>query len=260
MKPKKLSLEWRQKLELAGSNSGPGEGALPPSGASAEQLAAINRMPQVLRPLAESDVYVRGVYAINDQQMWNGYRIETPGVLKIAALAVGRPVLANHDTYGGFDSLPAGRVFAGDGLRRADGSTWAVLSAWFPQTEFTTELVQRIDGGAIGEVSVQILVDLLECSICKTDLWECAHVPLQSYDGKQCEAIVRGVTDFLELSMVWAGMAKGTSWFMAAARGREAMAADRFIAERKPRTAALADLFAKAAAPPSTIEALTWKR
>jgi hypothetical protein len=231
MKPAKLSLALPRKIELA-QMEGTTDGPRPPSNCASEQLAKINAMPQVKRPLTAEQVYVRGSWAINDQPWHNGYRIETPGIQKIAELAIGAPVQANHDTYSGIDALPAGRIFDGSLARRVDGSTWALLWAWFVETDLTTELVQRMDGGAISEASIQILFEELECSICETDMYDCAHVPLQMYDGKPCEAIVRGVTDFLELSMVWAGMAKGTEWILAASRAREAVPAERMLAER----------------------------
>jgi len=237
----RLGVELARQLELA-------QGAEPGGGATAEQLAKINAMPQVKRPLAAGEVYVRGSWAINDQVWHNGYRIETVGIAKIAELAVGAPLMANHDTYGGFAALPAGRIFDSSVARRADGSTWALLWVWMPATEFTTELVQRMDGGAIGESSIQIGCTLVECSICGTDMWECAHVPLRTYDGKVCEGIVRGVTDFYELSMVWAGAAKGTEWILAAARCGEALPVARMLRER-PRPSALARLFPPRAVP-----------
>lgn len=239
----KLKSRLEQKAEAIALARTEGE-SYPPSGASPEDIAAINLMPQVLRKVTAETVYVREVMAINDQLMHNGFRVETAGIAKIAELAPGAPVMCNHDTYSGAAALPSGRVFAARTEKRADGSTWARMRAWFPVTDITTEQIERMDGGAISEASVQIYYKMLECSICETDMYECAHSPRQTYDGKPCEGIIRDVTEFLELSMVWAGMAKGTQWMMAAARGAEAAEAadaEQMLAARD----AMAGLYAR---------------
>lgn len=209
----------------------------PPSGCTAEMLAAINAMPQVLRPMTADQVLVRGMWAINDQPMHSGLKIEPAGMSAIASMAVGVPIQANHDTFDGVNALPLGRVFAANAVQRPDGSNWVRLLYWMPRTEMTEELAQRIDGGAIGEVSVSIGYDKLECSICKTDLFDCAHQPGETYDGQLCEGIVRGISDFYECSLVWAGQAKGTSMFMAAAKTKEVLDVDELLAKRAEATA-----------------------
>lgn len=228
----KLKARWKGEpglAKLAREEDAP----YPPSGATDEDLALINALPQVLRPHTPETCYVREVLAANDQLMWNGQRIEPAGVGMIASLAASGavPLMANHDTYNGTGALPLGRVFRGRTEKRAD-VLWARLGVMFPVTDATTEMVERMDGGAIGEASVQILYGELECSICNTDMWKCAHVPGEAYDGKTAEGIIRGVSDFLELSMVWAGMAKGTQWLMAASRGAEAAETEEMLLSR----------------------------
>lgn len=206
----------------------------PPSGATPEMLAKINAMPQVLRPLEAGDVFVRGMYAINDQRMHIGLRLDRSAVNAVSGLAPGVPVLMNHDTgsFAGASGMPVGRVFAAETLER-EGAKWARLMFWMPATEYTAELVQRIDAGAIGEVSVSIGYEKLDCSICDTDLEKCSHIPGDMYDGKTCEGVISGVTDFFEVSLVWAGAAVGTSLFMAASREAEVPLDAEVLAQRK---------------------------
>lgn len=213
MRPKRLHGRHSVKAELVrlAADQAAGDSGRPPSGCSAEQLAAVNQMPQVLRPLTADQLFVRSAWAINDQPLFNGLRIETAGIATIAELAPGKPVIANHDTYGGRDALPFARIFAGSSARRVDDSTWAKLGFWIIDVPDDRDLVSKMDGGTVAECSVSIGYDMVECSICQTDLWDCAHSPGRTYDGKLCEGIIRGVEEFYELSLVWAGMARGTS-------------------------------------------------
>jgi len=227
-------------LELAAGT--PAREGWPASGATAEHLAQINKMPMVLEPLKAEDVFVRGVYALNDQPMHGNLSVETSGVEFVARQARGVPVLCNHDTgfMSGRDALPVGRVFAGEVAREA-GATWARLLFWMPATDANAELVQRMDGGAIAENSVSIGYRTTECTVCRGDLWECSHVPGESYGGVLCAGVVRGVEEFYETSLVWAGRAKGTRFFMAA--GRDLGSTFDELVARKRKSDGLAALF-----------------
>jgi hypothetical protein len=219
----RLKHERRAPARFAELAAGtPSRRGWPPSNATPETMARINAMPQVLRPLEAEDVFVRSMWAINDQRMHIGMRLEPEAVAVVSNLAVGVPVLMNHDTgtFAGGGALPVGRVFHGETVEDA-GARWSRLVFWMPATEYTAELVHRIDGGAIGEVSVSIGYQDLTCSICKTDLEHCAHVMGEVYDDKTCEGVIGGVTDFYEVSLVWAGAAVGTSLSMAASRDRD---------------------------------------
>lgn len=188
----------------------------PVSGATDADLAVINAMPGVLQPLAADQVYVRWMDAINDQPLKNSLRLGVAEVAQIAQLAKGAPVQCNHDTYSN-EALPVATVFASRMETRADGSAWVVMGVYFVAGDEATELVRKIDGGVIKEVSVSFGYDQLLCSICQTDMGQCAHWPGQEYEGKLAEGLVTGVAEFYEVSLVWMGMANGTCFKMAAA-------------------------------------------
>lgn len=186
----------------------------PVSGATDAHLAAINALPGVLKPLTAADVFVRECDAINSLRLKNGLRIDRDAELAaIATLCVGKGIHLNHDTWTG-EGLPQGRIFAAS---FTSGSP-SVVRQWFyiVADEETAKLVNKIDCGAISEVSVSFGHDELLCSICNTDLSKCAHWPMDVYDGKTCEGLVRGVTEYFETSLVWQGMANDTAIRMAA--------------------------------------------
>jgi hypothetical protein len=239
-------LLFRAPLKLARAQTNTATKAgYPPSGATDEHIAAINRRPEVLNELSGADVFVRSMDAINDRPLKNGLRIETAGVYAIPAMAVGAPVLCNHDTgmLTGLTGLPIGRVFSARPSRR-DSGVWAELDFWMTATDDNADLVRRIDSGNIAEVSVSFGYSEMTCSICDTDMAACAHWPGELYDGKTCEGIISGVNEFYEVSLVWQGMANGTRLKMAA--GRFDTSSDLVTAfPEKPRTHGLAAIFAR---------------
>lgn len=237
----------------------------PVSGATEAHLAAINALPMVLTPLTAADVYVRQCEAINDLPLKNGLILGLPELGQIAMLSPGKGIHRNHDTYTAEGGLPIGRIFAARlasapvpaGVTQVQPHSVAMLAESVPgnytqcvqtfyilATDEGTELVRLIDGGAIAEVSVSFMYDQLTCSICNTDLQDCAHWPLEMYDGQTCMGLVQGVNDYLETSLVWQGMANETRLKMAAACG--ALCADADLAAlfaAKPRPGALDALF-----------------
>lgn len=229
----------------------------PVSGATDAHLAAINAMPGVLKPVTAADVFVRECDAINDLVLKNGLKLGAGELGQIASLSPGLGIHIQHDTYT-TAGLPIGRIFAARMEVREDAAH-VVQTFYITADEDTAKLVNRIDTGAISEVSVSFLYDRLMCSICATELSKCAHWPLESYDGQMCLGLVQGVTEFLETSLVWQGMANDTRIKMAASRqalGGDADLAD-FLRE-KPRATdldlmfqpqPLEALFAKAARP-----------
>lgn len=210
-------------LKLAATTEGG-----PASGATDAHLAAINAMPGVLTPLTAADLFVRECVAINDQPLKNGLRLGPAELGQIAALSPGKGIHRNHDTWTAEGGLPVGRIFA---ARMVGGEV--IQTFYILATDEGVDLVRQIDGGAITEVSVSFMYDQLMCSICDTSLFDCAHVPLETYDGKMCEGLVRGVTEYLETSLVWQGMANETRIKMAAALRADCDLGE-FLAKKKP--------------------------
>lgn len=190
--------------------------ATPESNATPAVLADVNAMPQVGVPRTPENVYIRYLWGINDAPLKNGMRLDTDTVRQLVDLARGVGIQANHDLgdfTSGVHALPLGRLF-GARVELKDNVTWGVFSAMYPKTAQTTEIIERADGGAIAEQSVQFVFKMVRCNICNTDWSECAHWAGEEYDGRLCEPLVMGAEEFLEISHVWAGMANGTHMTM----------------------------------------------
>lgn len=195
----------------------------PESRATDADLATINAMPGVSVALAAEDVFVRGVYAINDlplQGQYRGLKVGAEAVRALAGVAPGAPVQCNHDTgwAGGRSALPVATVFRADTVVEA-GVTWTRMWLYFAATEGNAELVQRVDAGNIGEVSIGAAFKRVQCGICGLSPGDCEHQALNIYNGRECLFVLQDPDELYELSLVWAGAAQGTHFFMAAARG-----------------------------------------
>lgn len=213
----------------------------PLSGATEAHLAAINAMPGVLKPLTAADVFVRECDAINSQALKNNLQLGAAELVQIAQMSPGSGIHVQHDTYT-TDGLPLGRIFAAR-VEQREGVTHVVQTFYLVADEENAQIVGRIDAGAISEVSVSFMYDRLVCSICQTELSECAHWPGEMYDAKMCIGMVLGVDEYLETSLVWQGMANDTRIRMAASR--QCLCEDSDLAEYldgKPHEVGLAEL------------------
>lgn len=208
----------------------------PVSGATDEDLAAINRMPMVNRALTAEDVYVRVFDAINTRPIVSyGLILGAEEVGEIAKKCVGAPVMANHDTgwLVGRLALPLGRTFAASTFEQ-DGVTWCRMKNWFDRSEAAN--VEKMDTGVISEVSVSFdTPNPFECTICGKDIEspECPHMPGEEYDGRKAWGRVRGVGDYYETSACWKGAAEGTRIRIAAGFDLAGLR-ERKIAARSP--------------------------
>lgn len=215
------------------------EGEGPPSGASDEALALINARPEVIVPRTRGNVFVRRAWAVHDGPLHGGrLKLSTQLVKDLGRMGAGVKLMANHDTFSGVSALPVGFIFAGSS-QVADGKTWAVYDLAIPRTPKTEELVLRLDGGAISELSVQVGYKELRCSVCGNDVGKCPHVPGE----KECLAELHGAEELVELSLVWAGKAPGTRMAIAASRDADFGPLDALLA--KAPADPLAGLFVK---------------
>lgn len=202
----------------------------PPSGASDEHLALINAMPEVIVPRTRSNVFVRRAWAVHDGPLHGGrLRLDASSVRFLAENAKGVKLMANHDTFTR-GALPFGFGFRGGIERAADGRTWSVIDLAIPRSPVNEEIVLRLDGGAISELSVQFGFERMACSVCGKDPQVCPHEP-----GKgECMAVIHGANEFIELSLVWAGRAPGTRMAIAASRGGDFASVEALLEKQAP--------------------------
>lgn len=193
------------------------------TGATADHLAQINALPGVLKPLAASDVFVRGIRLCNDQPFKDGRRrITRNGIEQIAGKMRGVPMMLNHDVYSR-EALPVGRAFAGS-VETVGEVQWAaalfyVLRDAAGQGE---ALIEAIDGGQLTEASIGMYAASFTCSVCGKEVGdpECKHVAGMDYGDKGglCLYEYDGIEEVEEFSAVMSGMIEGTHYFLAASR------------------------------------------
>ena len=190
--------------------------------ASAGQLARINALPQVLRPLGEGDVLVRGMYLMNTLPMHNYLQFEADVPVAARDMVIGKPVMRNHDTYSS-DALPVGRIFDAKVVARGAGDPWLAVEFFMLNNERGREFADAIDGGLVAENSPTVLYERLTCSICGKDDLRCEHAPGKDYDGKLCTMLMGGLVDVVEASFAWAGMQRDTGFYLAAGKSVQAV-------------------------------------
>lgn len=207
---------FRQPLLLEVSNAAD---AVP---ATAEQLAKINALPQVLRDLGADDVLVRGMYLMNTLPMHNFLQFapEVPGLA--IPMCIGKPVLRNHDTHTS-DALPVGRIFDARTMSRGEGDPWLATDFFMLNNPRGREFADSIDGGLVSENSPTVLYERIACSICGKEDLRCEHAPGKEYDGKLCTMVMSGLVDVVEASFAWAGMQRDTGFYLAAGKSVQAV-------------------------------------
>lgn len=212
----------------------PEDGDGPPSGATDDDLSLINSFSEVIVPRTRKNVFVRRAFAIHDGPMHgNRLQLATQTVRELAAAAPHVKVQANHKL-----DLPYGFIFRG-GVAPMDGLNYGVFDVAYPRSPVNEEVVLRLDGGAISEWSVQLFFDHVQCSLCGKPHKECKHVAGEG----GCRAVVVGLEEFVELSMVYAGRVPNTRSAIAASRDADFGPLDALLA--KAPADPLAGLFAK---------------
>jgi len=210
------------KMVLRPKNSGAWLARERWSGSAAEQmLSMINSLPQMLRPLSQDEVIIRGMYLMNDLPMHETgrwvRRFDKAAIEQAIPLVRGKPVMVNHSTDG-FDGLPVGRFFHAEPESRADGSSWMAALFFMLNDDQGKRLSNAIDGGIISENSPTLEFDKMYCSVCGAEDLNCDHVPGKMYDGIKCFVVMTDVSDFWEGSLAWAGQQRNTGFYVAAGR------------------------------------------
>ena len=206
-------------LRLAAGIKGAPSGEAPPFGGTDADLAAINAARRIATDRTSDNTYVRVGDVISTAPLKNGLRLRKEGVEAIVNLAVGSPLLCNHDRgkSSGIDGLPVGWAFRSEMVEQA-GEYWARFYFAIPRTQVTQELVARVDGGAISELSAGFAYEGITCGICNGDMDICAHMPNTEYDNKVAYGYVENPQEYYETSLVWMGMANDTRLRIAASR------------------------------------------
>ncbi len=176
-----------------------------------ELVERINLNVKPPEPVQAGDIYIRAMYIVSDKVNSYGGCFPPDEHEHLIELLIDSPVLVGHRK----DSLPIARNFYAEAVRRDDGHWVKVYFYWLKNSEPGEELQKNIDSGIYKECSISFIFSFPECSICGSDIRECRHRPLSSYevDGVQKEAYFnyRKIEKVLETSLVYRGAVENTA-------------------------------------------------
>lgn len=165
------------------------------------EMAAINRLS--LKPLARDDVAIFSMDLCNNQVDRHCTRFAPRALREITGMIVGKPVMENHDLPNMFNrgSQPRGTFF--QSRLHADASKTSVRADFYMlRTEENADFIKNIEGGVYRGTSIGFIPGEIGCSVCESDLRQCAHMPGEDYNGHRCHGVIHDVQDVLEGSLV----------------------------------------------------------
>ena len=167
-------------------------------------LAYINAFSR--RPLKGEEVYVFSVRLCDNEVDRDGERFEAETLKELAPLFQGKSGIFDHQWSARGQSA---RIFRTEVVREpetvtraGDGLCWLKGYAYMLRTPGSEELIARIEGGILREVSVGCAVERAVCSVCGAPRGECRHTPGERYGGKLCYVSLQGGRDAFEWSFV----------------------------------------------------------
>ena len=184
------------------------KGALTASGAlKRDELTAINRFTK--RELRAEEVYVFAVRLCDNHTDRDDEYFDRAALEKLAELFVGKTGIFDHSWSAGRQTA---RIYRTELVDEPDVITeagepglWLKGYAYMLRTPETEEIIAKIEGGILKEVSVSCAVSRQVCSVCGNDFSDrslCRHEKGQYYGGKRCIVRLDGPTDAYEWSFV----------------------------------------------------------
>lgn len=168
------------------------------------ELARINQISR--KKLKAEEVYTFAVRLCDNEVDRDGERFENETLDKLAELFVGKAGIFDHQWSAAGQTAriyraevvdePETLTAAGDGYRYLKG--WAYML----RTPGNEELIARLEGGILREVSVGCAVEKAVCSVCGKAAGTCEHVKGERYSGTLCYTALRGAADAYEWSFV----------------------------------------------------------
>ena len=179
------------------------DGAVDPEKVSVYETIAINTKPVTKNNLFENAVHTGGT--LREMALTVSQRPTTAHV----------PMHTNHEQ--GYE-LPVGKVFYGEVIPSGDGHEELRSLFYLPNTE--VDLINKLEGGAIEEVSVGVRYKHLNCSECGWDFLGEDSDPWENLYERRCKndhAIgkngvhlkLNGLDRWMEMSLVSIGAANG---------------------------------------------------
>ncbi len=174
---------------------------------SADDVKSINRWT---RDNIEADRLVSfPVLAIDTAPTRNGIVYSAESQKASVKAWVGKTFLFNSS--GGADHTLAaasqvGRIYRSQLVTTAQGETGTLVWVYSVRgvSQQTDEFIGKIESGILREVSLHVMVEGVNCSICNVAAQDCekAHQPGQKYGKQTCSLITQGPLEPLEVSAV----------------------------------------------------------
>ncbi len=184
------------------------KGALTAPGAlDAGELAAINGFAR--RELKEEEVYIFAVRLCDNHTDRDNEYFDRAALEKLAELFVGKTGIFDHSWSAGQQTARIYRTELADEpdvtTEAGEPGLWLKGYAYMLRTPESEEIIAKIEGGILKEVSVSCAVSRQVCSVCGNDFSDrslCRHEKGQYYGGKRCIVRLDGPTDAYEWSFV----------------------------------------------------------
>lgn len=174
--------------------------------ASEKELDAINKL--TLEPLQAGDVFTFKV-AMCDNEVDREFEVFPRASLeKMQGLFIGRTMIKDHrrTSDNQIARIYNTELITTEGRFTKAGETYCQLVAhvYTLNNEANKDMIAEIKGGIKKEVSVNVSVKNMICSICGRDNMKsyCEHFWGKEYDGKQCFFSLESPSDAYELSFV----------------------------------------------------------
>ena len=128
---------------------------------------------------------------------------------------VGKTFLFNENgtnpSMGGADhalqaASQVGRIYKAQLVKTAQGETGTLVWVYSVRgvSDGVDAFIAKIESGILREVSIHVMVEQVDCSICGVAIQKCekGHVPGEKYGNETCVLITQGPLEPLELSSV----------------------------------------------------------
>jgi hypothetical protein len=194
-------------------------------------LEQINKLSK--RPLSKEEVFVFPGKLIGNGLITSRFQRVAPELLRVFGenANAGVSLLIDHSWANlGTYTVPYGRTFGAAVRKSVGGEAVGESEALYAyhyiirgMTAFglsTDDLIKGIESGVMFDTSIGFRGRPM-CSICNTAIWECAHIPGKTYDGKTCEIHWHSPGKLMENSIVFDGAYPGAGILSAAGENRE---------------------------------------
>ena len=176
-------------------------GASRPDSQAMEQINALSRTP-----LTQEEVYTFSVRLCDNEVDREWERFDSATLEGLAKLFVGKTGIFDHQwtAAGQTARIYRAQVVEEPGSVTAAGEPYRYLrgDAYMLRTPGNEELIRKLEGGILREVSVGCSVERAVCSVCAAPWGSCAHEKGKVYDGALCYASLEGAADAFEWSFV----------------------------------------------------------